>query len=74
MPTSVLTQNICGVSLTNSFGTSANYDASFNTSSPKNDGIDFGSASLTNALPPVLDVEVNSQKQLMEICQLHLWI
>ena len=45
MPTSVLTQNICGILLTNSFGnsfgTSANYDASFNTSSPKNDQYRF---------------------------------
>ena len=35
-------------------------------------GIHFGSASSTNALQPVLDVEVNSQEQLMEVCQLHL--
>ena len=35
-------------------------------------GIHFGSASSTNALQPVLDVEVNSQEQLMEVCQLHI--
>ena len=42
MPTSMLTQNFSlSNSFCNSFGNPANYDASFNTLSPKNDWYTF---------------------------------
>ena len=45
VPTSVLTQNVCGVSLTNSFGNSfdnsVNFVPPFNTSSPRNERYTF---------------------------------